>query len=379
MIWSDESMPLMGIANLVIIAGVAVLLLLLIPLVRVGRDIIPYVYSTARIRAKESKLIQGDRLEDLISATSLTEVVSYLEATDYARYMQDLMLTGSEAVERALLNQMADSYVEIASMVPRKVQSTFSVLSRIWDVRNLKTILRGIQERVPSDDIKAHLLHVGELDPKMLYDMAEANTIADVVSALEETRYASISEVLPKYEASRNMLHLETALDRILWEDAWLTVEPTNLVPLKRYLAICVDTINLKTLLRAKNEDVPFDSIQSSLISGGLILKKAEKAFEEADVASMVLALEGTEYYSTMSGAVAEYERTGTLIAIENALDQYLIITGRDISIKQPFGIGPLVGFIAQKEAELKNVRAIARGKEVGLSVDEIRNIVINI
>ena len=69
-------MSLMGIANLEIIAGVAVLLLMLIPLARTAREIIPYVYPVARIRAKESKLIRGDKLEDLITATSLTEVFS---------------------------------------------------------------------------------------------------------------------------------------------------------------------------------------------------------------------------------------------------------------------------------------------------------------
>jgi len=372
-------MDLMGIMYLEIIAGIAALFLLLIPLVRVARDIIPYVFSTARIRAKESKLIQGDKLEDLITADSLTEVFSYLETTEYARYMQDLMLTGSEAVERTLLSQMADTYVEVAAMVPNKVQSTFAVLAQVWDVRNIKTVLRGVQEGIPSDDIRAHLLPVGELDQKKLYDMAELNTVADVVSALEETRYAALVEALPRYEEAKNMLHLETALDKVHWESTWATVEQTDVVPLKKYLAICVDTTNLKTLFRAKKEGLALDSIQSSLISGGTVLKTAMKAFEEVDVPSMVLALEGTEYYSALSNAVPEYEQTESLIAVENALDRYMIIAGRDISIKQPFGIGPLVGFIAQKEAELRNVRAIARGKEAGMSVDEIRNIVISI
>jgi len=371
-------MALTGIASLEIIAGTAALFLLLIFLVRTARDIIPYVYSTARIRAKESKLIQGDKLEDLITANSLTEVFSYLEATEYARYMQDIVLTGSEAVERALLNQMADTYVEVAAMVPKNVRSTFAVLARIWDVRNIKTILRGIQGGLPSDDIKAHLLPVGELDQKKLYDMAEANTVADVVSALEETRYVALMEALPRYDESGNMFHFDTALDRIHWDDTWTTVEPTDVVPLKRYLAVCVDTTNLKILLRAKKEGLSLDAIQNSLITGGTILNKALKGFEEADVPSMVLAFEGTEYYSILSDAVPEYERIGTLIGMENALDRYMIITGRDISIKQPFGIGPLIGFIAQKEAELRNVRAIARGKEAGLGVDEIRSMVIS-
>jgi vacuolar-type H+-ATPase subunit C/Vma6 len=52
---------------------------------------------------------------------------------------------------------------------------------------------------------------------------------------------------------------------------------------------------------------------------------------------------------------------------------------GWDISVKNPFGAGPLMGFLSLKDAEMRNVRAIAIAKEAQLDHDTIRSLMVSV
>jgi V/A-type H+-transporting ATPase subunit C len=77
--------------------------------------------------------------------------------------------------------------------------------------------------------------------------------------------------------------------------------------------------------------------------------------------------------------ALPEYEKTNSLLSLEKALDEFILRTGWDISMKHPFGIGPLMGFLSLKEVEMRNVRALAVAKEANLNHDDIRSLMVNI
>lgn len=74
-----------------------------------------------------------------------------------------------------------------------------------------------------------------------------------------------------------------------------------------------------------------------------------------------------------------EMIEASSLAEIVTALDGYLVKVGKDISITQPFGIGPAIGYLSMKDMEIRNVRTLARGIEVGLSPDEIRNLIMKV
>ena len=76
-------------------------------------------------------------------------------------------------------------------------------------------------------------------------------------------------------------------------------------------------------------------------------------------------------------GALQEHERTGSIVALEEALDRLMPKVAEDIRKKRPFGPGPLIGFIVSKEAEVKMLLSIARSTEVGLDRSEIRESVM--
>jgi V/A-type H+-transporting ATPase subunit C len=66
------------------------------------------------------------------------------------------------------------------------------------------------------------------------------------------------------------------------------------------------------------------------------------------------------------------------MASFENALDSHVAKTAKTISLKNQFGIGPMIGFLSRKEREVKNLKIIARGKrEEGFSPSMIKEMLI--
>ena len=96
-------------------------------------------------------------------------------------------------------------------------------------------------------------------------------------------------------------------------------------------------------------------------------------AFDEEDLLDLVPLLEDTLYFEPLLSAQQDYEKTGSILAFEQALDALVVKKADDIRKKKPFGSGPLVGFLVAKDTEVKHLLTIVRSTEVDLDRNEIR------
>jgi len=357
----------------------ALALPLLIFLMRLLSNILPYLYATARIRAKEARLLKPEQIDELVNTGSVAEIASLLENSDYALAMQGLVLENAESIERLLDRQSADIYCEVAAMMPAKVQGVFAFLRRQQDVRTIKTVLRGVRAGLGPEKIMAAVLPFGTLDSELVRKMAEAAGVEDMLPLLESTPYATLAQMLPAYEQAASLLPLEAMLDRLLMEDMWRQVEGGGpLQVLQPFFAARIDVLNIKILLRAKRDHLLLADVEPYLISGAQASQGLIRAFDEVDdVSALANELEGTLYYKPVLDALAGGD--GSLFAIEKALDETALAVGRDTAVKQPYGIATLLGFLARKDVEVRNIRAISRAKEAGIVPEHIRELVVNV
>jgi len=358
------------------------LLPFLIFLMRNLRNILPYLYVTARIRAKEARLIKPDTMDEMINAGSVAEIASILENSDYAFAMQGLVLDSAESIEDLLTRQTADIYSEIAKMLPANVKNVFSFLQQQWDVHNMKTILRGVRSGLTDEQMLSRTVRFGELDAEVLKKMAEATSIEELIPLFEATRYEQVSGMLSSYEQEQSLLCLEVMLDKVLLETMWDRVTADReLQPLQPGLAARIDALNLKIVFRAKRDHLLFGDIEKYLIAGGdLYASLPGLAFDEVDETGALLAeFEGTAFYKPLMDALPEHEKSGSLAPLEKALDETALAIGKDSSIKQPYGIAPILGYLSLKDTETRNIRAISRAKEAGMVPETIREFVLRV
>lgn len=345
------------------------------------RNIVPYMYATARIRAKEARLLKTETLEELVNTGSVAEIASLLENTEYALAMQGLVFENAESIERLLERQTADMYTEVVRMMPEKVRGVFAFLRQQWDVRNLKTVLRGLRAGLPAEKIMAAVLPFGTLDVELLRKMSEAAGIEDVLPLLEATPYGALAQQLQAYEQTESLLPLEAMLDRLLLENMWRQVEAGGaLQVLQPFFAARIDVLNIKILMRAKRDHLLLSDVHPYVIGGGHSSQRLIRAFDEVDdVGALASELEGTRYYKPVIDALADYDRHGSLLAVEKGLDETALAIGRDTAVTQPYGLAPVLGFLARKDVEVRNIRAISRAKEAGLAPEHVRELVLNV
>lgn len=341
-------------------------------------NMFPYTYPNARVRARMGRIFNEKQFSEIIESGNIDEVKNYLRGfPDYAKYIDQYPL------EKALDTLLAENYDLVARITPENSRDAFKFLLKKWDIRNIKSVVIAKAVGLNADDTLDLIVPFGDLTDK-LDALIEADNVNEVLGALEGTEYAPILEdAIPIYQETGMLLPLEASLDKYLLENLLRTVatpEDDNTSYLKNYVGDMVDSTNLKIILRAKVDGLKFEDIEPYMISDGYQIRewKLKDLLESEDVAGVVSGLEGTDYAPLLSEAMADYNETGSISAFETALDNHVNDTAKKISLKNQFGIGPMIGFLSRKEREIKNLKIIARGKrEEGYSPAQIKEMLI--
>jgi V/A-type H+-transporting ATPase subunit C len=358
----------------------AFLLPYLVFLMKSLRRVTPYLYLNARIRAKEGKALTGEVIEEMVAAGSVEEVASVLERSDYGDSAGSLALGGAESIERQLLFHLVELHEELSRIIPRQVQDLFTFLMMEWDVRNLKKTLRRIHADKGEAFAGEQYPALGLLDPERVKRIQECSAVDEMAPILEDTPYQGLIGLLPAYEDTANIAPLEAYCDKVVLETLWKAISLTSdFAMIREYHRLRIDMQNLKVLMRAKRDGIGLVEIRPYLIEEGDVLEIAERFFDEEDMAGFLGSFEGMEFHPPLMEAFFRLEGRDSILPLERVLDEFPLKKGKDISQKQPFGLGPLMGYLALKEAETRSVRAIARAKEVGLAPETIRGLVISL
>ncbi|MDO5848910.1 MAG: V-type ATP synthase subunit C [Methanobrevibacter sp.] len=363
---------------LCIIAIVVVGAIVVIIATRPVLDIYPYLNPSARVRARKGRLFTEKQMTELVEANDVAEVENYLKGVpDYAETLDDYPL------DKALDIQAAKTYDFIARLAPKEVKDPFVVMSKKTDVDNIKSLITAKEVGLTPEETKDLLIPGGHLYDD-LSNLADADNVTDIVTALDGSEYATVLEdALPAYEDSGMILPLESALDKYYLKKLLKSTDvpsDENREIVYSFVGTKVDIANLKLIIRAKEDGLTYDMISPYMLEEGYQLRewKLKDLMESPDVTNVISGLEGTKYAEALSDAIAKYNETGNVAVFERALDEYLASHAKSLASKKPLGVGPIIGYVSQKETEIKNLKIIARAKrEVGFPNSKIMEMLI--
>lgn len=341
-------------------------------------DIYPYLNPSARVRARKGRLFDEKQLSEIVESNNVEEVENYLRGVpEYADVLDEYPLDKALDVERA------NTYEFIARLAPKDIKDSFAVMSKKADIDNIKSILTAKEVGYDADETKELLIPCGALYNDLV-SLADADNVTDVITSLDNTEYATVLEdALPQYENTNMILPLESALDKYyLGKLLRSTDVPSdeNKQILYSYVGTKVDVANLKLIIRAKEDGLDYDAISHYILDEGYQLRewKLKDLMESPDVTNVVSGLEGTKYSSALTDVMPIYNETGSVAVFEKALDVYASEYSKSLSVKKPLGIGPIIGYLSQKESEIKNLKIIARAKrEADFPNDKIMEMLI--
>ena len=357
----------------VVVVGAIVVIITSRPIL----DIYPYLNPSSRVRARKGRLFDEKQISEIVESNNLDEVENYLKGVpEYADVLDEYSL------DKALDVQRAETYDFIARIAPKEVKDPFVVMSKKTDINNIKSLITAKEVGLSAEETNELLILSGSLYDD-LSSLVDTNNVTDIITGLDGTEYSTVLEdALPDYEEKKMTLPLESALDKYylnkLLQSSDVPADENRQI-VYSYVGTQVDVDNLKLILRAKEDGLTYDDISNYILADGYTYDdisnyiladgyqlrewKLKDLMDSPDVTNVISGLEGTKYSEALTDVVPQYNETGSVAVFERALDLYVAEHAKSLSSKKPLGVGPIIGYLSQKEAEIKNLKIIARAK----------------
>ncbi|UPW01921.1 V-type ATP synthase subunit C [Halorussus gelatinilyticus] len=337
-----------------------------------------YEYVTARVQARRAALFDDEDYRKLVRMGP-GEIARYMEETEYETEINALgsRYDGVDLIEHALNRNLAKHFNDLLRWADGTLYELIARYLRKFDAWNVKTVVRGIYSDADREAIEEDLIYAGELDRQFLERLTEAASIEDAVEMLDNTRYGdALAEAYEDYDATGVLIPLENAVDRTYYEGLMTGVTETEDRATQLYVEFLqaeIDFRNARNALRIARSGADLDPADY-FIEGGELFRASELSQLAASVDELVTFIRDSTYGEDLSAALDELERADSLIGFEHALDAALLEYSDHLSHVFPLSICPVLAYVLAKEREVDNIRAIARGREAGLSEDEIQN-----
>ena len=336
-----------------------------------------YEYVTARVRSRRAKLFDADDYRKLVRMGP-SEIARFMEETEYETEMNALGArhSGVDLVEYALNQNLAKHFDDLLTWADGALYGYIANYLRKFDAWNVKTVLRGIYTESERSEIADDLIRTGEFSETLLDRLVEASTIEELIELLSGTIFdGPLEDAYEDYEAEGMLVPLENAVDRAFFShllDDLPAGEPDTPTALYReFLEAEIDFRNLRNGLRIARSGADIDPSEY-FIDGGQLFRPDELRQLATNVDELVARIRESSYGDDLADALDELETAESLIQFEHALDAALLAYSRKLSNRYPLSVCPVLSYVLSKEREVENIRAIARGREAGLSVDEI-------
>ena len=336
-------------------------------------------YVNARVRGRRAALFDEEDYRKLVRMGT-GEIARYMEETEYETEMNQLGArhSGVDLIEYALNQNMAKHFDDLLDWSEGTLHDLIANYLRKFDAWNAKTAVRGVYSGATPDEIQTDFIRAGEFDEEFLEQLAAAGSVEEVVELLDGTIFDDgLAEAFDAYEEEDVLVPLENAIDKTFYEhlldDVSVDRENRN-TPRGLYVEVLqaeIDFRNIRNALRLSRTGSNLDP-EEYYISGGKLFQRGELRQLVGSFDELVEYVRESTYGEDLSAALEELADADSLIQFEQALDSALLEYSDQLSYTYPMSICSALSYILAKEREVENIRAIARGREVGLSVEEI-------
>lgn len=339
-----------------------------------------FPYINARVRAMRSRLLDPGRMEEFLTLPTLEAFVQALNTTPYGHEVQEALtrFPALQAVDAALARHFYQTTAKILSFADGKARQLIEVVLLRWDLANLRVILRGKHAGSRSEELAANLIPAGSLSDAPLRELAGQPDVPAVVGALNALNHpfaVPLQEGMAEYLETKDLFALELRLERFYALHGLRVAKGAGGggAVVRSLLEAELDATNVKTALKLQRAALSRDEKARFHVPGGRVV--SEDVFllladgETASQGVKVLRIQGFPV-KTVSADLTAFERD---------LDRAMIKAQTGLYLGDPLGIDIVVAYLAMKYNEVKNLRLIARSKQLGIPRDRVRQEMVGV
>jgi len=338
-------------------------------------------YANARIRGMRSRLLKGSHLKELATKLDVDSIIKVLEQTPYRPEVEEASVrySGIACIEEALRQNLAKTLrLLFGIMKSEDAETCINIFLNKWDVQNIKTILRGKNVRVTSDEILESLAPAGALDDATLIELIKQPDVRAVIDLLATwgIDYAKpLTQHFDEYSKSADLVVLEYALDKFYYKNALNVVKGDSYDEglIKGLIKTEIDVTNIKSVLRIIRDRIELEDTQYYLIEGGreLGITKLLAQIKTQRIEGAIRQLAGTSY-DFLTKVLDEFVNTEKISTFEKELDKFLLQKALSMFSGDPLSIAVVIGYLYAKFNEITNIRIISRAKTEVVSAEEL-------
>ena len=189
-----------------------------------------FEYSSlhSRTRAMYASLLTPAEWQMLYSTQDYNAVITILRDGVYGPYLQSFELqdlTPRRAVYE-IKKHLTDDYLSVMAISPRPLRQVLAEMLRLYEVDNLKAVVRGIIVGQSWDRVRHTLFPLGDFGKLPCEAMMDTGNLADAIDLLKGTvYYTPLSNGLIRYNQEKNLFVLEVALDLDYWNRLWKDIQ----------------------------------------------------------------------------------------------------------------------------------------------------------
>lgn len=337
-----------------------------------------YAAINAHVRSMYSNMLTEQEYAQLIDAPDLESLLNLLKNTAYGPYLDRVSekdLTARRAAYQIRL-RLADAYATIIGTSPVQIKNLLAQMYRLFEVNNLKAVLRGIVAGSSWDQVRFLLFPVGPASVLPAEAMIETHNVSSAVELLRGTPYyETLSFAMKRYSAEGTLFPLEIALDLNYWRALWNDVSQLtgqDRVQAMRILGPLLDSTNLMWAIRYRTyhhlseEEI----VNYTLPFGFRVSDEAIRSIAAgADIAMVV-----SRIYPDIPNlaALLEDPQSG-LQTLELLLQRNVTAACRAAFMGDPFHVGIPLAYLILLRMEIQDLTVLIEAKSTEIKVENIR------
>ncbi|MBI5180058.1 MAG: V-type ATPase subunit [Nitrospirae bacterium] len=345
-----------------------------------------YAYINTRIRSMEADLLTERQLRELMSCLELSNAISYLKKGAYGVYLPEAA-SGylSYIIDEAIRCALSDSIKKLATITKGDDDNLIEILLGRWDMFNIKTLIRGKLNNIPSFEVLQATIPAGILNEGLLEEIYKQPSVNQIINMLVTIGFSYASPLLKiNYIHEIDLFKGELELEKSFFSFFLRKLSASekrdiNSKIVHNFMQLLIDRYNLIAAVKMSEEGFDADDKSNYFIEGGRIIPPDvyKKMISSRDITECISMIESNEWKNRWHRFSSKIHVTSPALLVERWMDYEILMHAIKLPREDPLNIGLAIGFIWKKINEVINLRTILRGIQFNIPQDEIEGLLI--
>jgi V/A-type H+/Na+-transporting ATPase subunit C len=333
-----------------------------------------YPYTYARTSVMKSLLFKKQDYQKMLKM-GFSEIAKFMQETTYKKEINELAsrFSGADLLEQALNKNLANIFKKLIKISPGELELLIREYAKRKDIEDIKTILRGKFTGAEESEVFNSITSGGTLSRDFLHGLFQKDSIEEILKNNKIVDYSSLEAGIIYLKEKNSLIMIENALDRSYYNQIlnFITSLPSEVKLFRKFLINEVEVLNIVSLLRLKKSKVE-KTREFIITAGNLIDPKITKMSEMENIKDILKILQTTRYRDAVEQGIRDLQENGSLITLENALYGHLLKQTTLLLHQSPLSSSVILGYMLAKDTEVRNLRILIKGKQLGLDEEFI-------